>query len=173
MCFDRARLVWLASQWYLYLEPISSLYISERSMHPYNSYRSVNPHIRTSPCNPIFLTGTWIPLSLIGSWIHIFMTALGSLYSWSVHGFLYNIGCMITVRLKSRITFLHRVPLGQFFKNDRGGRTLLISAHEMAQMRTFWFYKTRQKLLKWPQMTLKMVFTEPLRKTEENTLLVS
>ena len=83
---------------------------------------------------------------------------------------------MITVKLKSRITCLHRVPLGYFLKIDKGGRTLPISAHEMAPMHTF------SNLQKWPKiakmnqndlLTLEMVFTEPLRKTEQNTLFVS
>ena len=63
-----------------------------------------------------------------------------------------------------------------FLNINRGGQTLPISAHEMAPMRAF------SVLQKWPKiakmtpndlLTLKMVFTEPLRKTEQNTLLVS
>ena len=55
--------------------------------------------------------------------------------------------------------------------NNRGRQTLPISAHEMAPMRAF------SVLQKWPKiakmtsndlLTLKMVLTEPLRKTEQN-----
>ena len=53
-------------------------------------------------------------------------------------------GSNITVELKSRITFLHRVPSGNFYKIDRGGQTLSISAHKMAPMRAF------SILQKWP-----------------------
>ena len=60
--------------------------------------------------------------------------------------------------------------------NDTLGQTLPIFVHEMAQMRAF------SVLQKWPTiakmtpndlLTLEMVFTEPLRKTEQNTLLIS
>ena len=63
-----------------------------------------------------------------------------------------------------------------FLKIDKRGQILPISAHEMAPMRAF------SVLQKWPKiakitpndlLTLKMVFTESLMKTERNTVLVS
>jgi len=80
---------------------------------------------------------------------------------------------MITVKLKSRITFLQRVPSANFLKVDKGGQTLPKSVHEMAPMRAF------SVLQKWPKiakmtpndlLTLKIFFTEPPRKSEQNTL---
>ena len=59
---------------------------------------------------------------------------------------------------------------------NRGGQTLTIFAHEMAPMSAF---SVLQKLPKIAKMTpndflaLEMIFTEPLRRTEQNTLLVS
>ena len=67
------------------------------------------------------------------------------------------------------------MPPVQFFKIDRGSQTLTISAHEMAPMHAF---SVLQKLPKIAKMTpddlwsLKMVLIEPLRKTEQNTVLV-
>ena len=81
---------------------------------------------------------------------------------------------MITVKLKSRITFCIDCHRANFLKIDKGGHTLPISAREMAPMRAF---SVSQK---WPNiakmtlndlLTLKMVFTEPLRKTEQNNFL--
>ena len=78
---------------------------------------------------------------------------------------------MIIVKLKSQITFLHRA---NFFKINRGGQALPISAHEMAQMRAF------SVLQKWPKiakmtpddlLSLTIVSSEPLGNTEQNTLL--
>ena len=84
---------------------------------------------------------------------------------------------MITVKLKFGITFFASGAIGLIFlKIDKGGQTLPLSAHEMAPMRAF------SVLQKWPKiakmtpndlLTLKMVFTDPPRKTEQNTLLVS
>ena len=56
---------------------------------------------------------------------------------------LPSIASMITVKLKSRITFLHRA---NFLKIDKGDQTLPLSAHEMAPMRAF------SILQKWPEM---------------------
>ena len=42
---------------------------------------------------------------------------------------------MIAAQLKSRISFLHRVPSSQFLRIDRGVQTLSISAHEMILIR--------------------------------------
>ena len=81
----------------------------------------------------------------------------------------------ITDNMKSRITFLRRMPSGYFFKIDRGGQTLPISAHKMAPMRAF---SVLQKWLKIAKMTpddllsLTIVSSEPLGNTEQNTLLV-
>ena len=59
---------------------------------------------------------------------------------------------------------------------DRGGQTLPISVHEMAPMRAFSVSQKWPKIVKMTPndlLTLKMVSTEPLRKTEQNALLVS
>ena len=79
---------------------------------------------------------------------------------------------MITVKLKSRITFLHRV---KFLKIDKEGQTLPIPVHEMAPMGAFSVLQNWLKIAKMTPndlLTLKNFFTEPLRKTEHNTLLV-
>ena len=77
------------------------------------------------------------------------------------------------VKLKSWRTFLHRA---NFLNINSGAQTLPIYVDEMAPMRAF------SVLQKWPKiakmtpddlLTLEMVFTEPLRRTEQNTLLVS
>ena len=73
---------------------------------------------------------------------------------------------MITVKLKSRITFLHRVP-SNFLEIDRGGQTLPISAHEMAPMRAFSVLQKRPKIAKMTPndlLTLEIVLTEPSKK---------
>ena len=76
-------------------------------------------------------------------------------------------------KFRDDIGIRHRAS---FLNINSGGQTLPISAHEMAQMRAF------SVLQKWPKiakmtpndlLTLKVVFTEPLKKTEQNTLLVS
>ena len=83
------------------------------------------------------------------------------------------IGSNIIVRLKCWICFLHRA---NFLKIYRGGQTLTISAHEKAPMRAFSVFQKRPKIAKMTPndlLTLGMVFPELLRKTEQNTLLVS
>ena len=63
-----------------------------------------------------------------------------------------------------------------FFKIDRRGQALPIYAHEIAPMRAFSVLQKRQKIAKMTPndlLTLETVFTEPLRTTEQNTLLVS
>ena len=59
---------------------------------------------------------------------------------------------MITVKLKSRITFLHRVP--NFLKIDRRGQALPLSAHEMAPMRAFSVLQKWSKIAKMTQNDL-------------------
>ena len=68
---------------------------------------------------------------------------------------------------------MHWVPSGYFLNINSGAQTLLLSAHEMAPMRAFSILKKWPKIAKMTPndlLTLEMVFSEPLRKTEENTL---
>ena len=63
-----------------------------------------------------------------------------------------------------------------FLNINRGGQTLPIPAHKRAPMRAFSVLQKRPKIAKLTPndlLTPKMVFTEPLRKTEQNISLVS
>ena len=79
-----------------------------------------------------------------------------------------SIASNTTVKLKSWRT--------NFLNITRGGQTLPIYTHQMSPMRTF------SVLQKWPKiakmtpndlLTLEMIFTETLGRTEQSTLLVS
>ena len=61
-------------------------------------------------------------------------------------------------------------------KIDKGGLTLPISVHEIAPMRAYSVLQNWPKIAKMTlndHLILEMVFTKPLRKTEQNILLVS
>ena len=63
---------------------------------------------------------------------------------------VWSISSKITANIKARIFFLHRVPSGYFFKIDKGGQTLPISAHEMAPMRAFFDFTKMAKMTPLP-----------------------
>ena len=58
-------------------------------------------------------------------------------------------------------------------KSDKGGQTLPDGADSDARFFDFTKWLKIAKMTPNVLLTLKMVFTEPLRKTEQNALLVS
>ena len=75
----------------------------------------------------------------------------------------------IIANMKSRITFLHRVPSGCFSRLIEKVRHYLYPLTRWRRCVLFWFDKNGPNDL----LDLKIVFTEPQRNTGQNTPLIS
>ena len=83
---------------------------------------------------------------------------------------LYVMNSLLALKLKSWITFLHRLPSGYFFWINRGVQTLFLhpSMKIWRRCALFRFYKntSSQKLPKWPKVTFQPLIRSHLNRQE-------